>query len=156
MADYPYLDSLNTDNYIYSDEDTETSSSTRTNQSIASAYTFYNYQEDTATTAVYPNAGEQDISGISYCVFGLIGEAGEIANKWKKLFREPTKHANLDGTFEDKFHESIIDELGDVLWYLSQLATELDTELGDIAVANIRKLQDRKQRGVIKGSGDDR
>ena len=113
----------------------------------ASAYTLDNYQEDTGLTAIYPGAGDSTIGSIDYCIFGLIGEAGEIANKWKKYHR--------DG-YKDSIKDDVISELGDVLWYVSQLASELETKLGDIAADNIRKLQDRKQRNVIHGSGDNR
>lgn len=113
----------------------------------ASGYTFDNYQEDTGTTAIYPEAGSNSIGSIDYCIFGLIGEAGEIANKWKKFHR--------DG-YDESIKNDVIAELGDVLWYVSQLATELDIKLGDIAADNIRKLADRKQRNVLRGSGDER
>lgn len=121
----------------------------------ASAYTFDNYQQDTGTTALYPNAGDRDISGVNYTILGLIGEAGEIANKWKKLFRDyPVFVENHD--YPSDVRDSIIAELGDVLWYASQLATELGVTLGDVAAQNIRKLKSRADRGTLSGSGDDR
>jgi len=151
MADYPYLDSLNTDGVSYNDPDEPNpfypEEDTDSPKTDASAYTFDNYQEDTRTTAIYPEAGNNTIGAIDYCIFGLIGEAGEIANKWKKFHR--------DG-YNESIKADVIKELGDVLWYASQLATELEVRLSDIAADNIRKLTSRKQRNKLGGSGDDR
>jgi len=121
----------------------------------ASAYTFDNYQDDAGTTAIYPNAGEGINSAISYTILGLIGEAGEIANKWKKLYRDYPALAENDD-YPSDIRDAIEDELGDVLWYCARLATELETSLGEVAADNYRKLYDRKSRNVIHGSGDDR
>lgn len=125
----------------------------------ASAYTFNNYQEDTGITAVYPDAGQESERAVNYVILGLAGEAGEIANKWKKLFRDGPNFATNPVVYWDyyaKLREDILNELQDVLWYASQLATELGIAFGDVAANNIRKLNDRKQRNVLHGSGDDR
>jgi len=122
----------------------------------SSAYTFDNYQEDTGITAIYPEAGTGSTNAITYCVLGLIGEAGEIANKWKKVLRDSAGVADLETL------DTILDEDGDVLWYVSQLAAEINYRLGDdyklggIAANNIRKLSSRQTRGKLSGSGDDR
>lgn len=121
-----------------------------------SAYTFDDYQKDTGTTAIYPGSGEQTIAAINYTIFGLIGEAGELANKWKKLYRDLPSSEDEYREFIKKLYSDISSELGDVLWYTSQLSTELGYELGEIATVNIRKLNDRKQRDSLRGSGDDR
>lgn len=88
----------------------------------------------------------------------MIGEAGEIANKWKKFLRDTPIDLPQD-EFEkllyDK-HQEMKKELGDVLWYLAQLCNELDLDLGQIADGNLSKLFDRKSRGVLQGSGDNR
>jgi NTP pyrophosphatase (non-canonical NTP hydrolase) len=105
------------------------------------------YQRLTATTAVYPDRGE--VGGLVYTVLGLSGEAGEIANKVKKVLRDD--HGIINGKRAD-----LLDELGDVMWYVSQVATELGSSLDDVLEANIAKLQGRKERGTLKGSGDDR
>lgn len=106
---------------------------------------FSQYQKKAIRFAEYPNAGVD----VNYPVVGLVGEAGEVAGAWKKILRGDN---NKDGQLGEK----IIDELGDTLWYISEIANCLGISLDEIAKRNIRKLQDRKDRGVIKGSGDNR
>ena len=98
------------------------------------------YQQVAKQTAIYPR--EQ---AIIYPTLGLTGEAGEVANKVKKILR--------DGDFDRK---AIADEIGDCLWYIAALCRDLNVNMNDVARANISKLQDRKKRGVISGSGDNR
>jgi len=107
---------------------------------------FDEYQKQSKETAVYPIIGESYV----YPVLGLSGEAGEVANKIKKIFRD--KGAVLD---EDTRNQ-VKKELGDVLWYLSQVATEMDLSLSEIAQLNLDRLFDRKKRGTIHGEGDNR
>lgn len=83
-----------------------------------------------------------------YPALGLAGEAGEVANKVKKIARD-----HLD---PESIKQDITDELGDVLWYVAAIATEFDLDLGNVAHRNLMKLADRKARDVIRGSGDDR
>jgi NTP pyrophosphatase (non-canonical NTP hydrolase) len=83
-----------------------------------------------------------------YPTLGLVGEAGEIANKVKKISRDGLDPADLK--------DDIKAELGDVLWYLAAVATEFDISLTEVATYNLRKLEDRKVRGVVGGSGDNR
>jgi NTP pyrophosphatase (non-canonical NTP hydrolase) len=109
--------------------------------------TFDDYQELTATTAVYPGAGTW--VGLVYVGLGL-GEAGELQGKVKKLMRDD------DFILTDERRSAMVGELGDVLWYAAQMATELGYSLSQIAAMNIGKLQDRMERGVIAGSGDER
>ena len=103
------------------------------------------YQQVAKTTAIYPR--EQ---AIIYPTLGLTGEAGEVANKVKKIIR--------DGTIEN--HESLIQEIsaeiGDCLWYISVLADDIGVKLSDIANNNLVKLANRKKKGAIHGSGDTR
>lgn len=98
------------------------------------------YQEWTQTTAIYP----VDI-GLYYCGLGLAGEAGEVAEKIKKKAR--------DGVLDV---DALRLELGDVLYYLARIATETGIRFSDVAFANIEKLEGRKERGTLQGSGDDR
>ncbi len=107
---------------------------------------FSEYQEKSRVTALYPDKNNNFV----YPTLGLVGESGEIAEKIKKVLRD-----NNGKLTEDKKTE-IGKELGDVLWYISQLATELDMNLGEIAQGNIEKLYSRLERGKIGGSGDNR
>lgn len=111
---------------------------------------FIEYQNATDETARYPDAGEGTIEALSYVVFGLVGEAGEIANKFKKVLRD---HG---GEITDEMADTLLAEAGDVLWYLARFATELDANLHNIAEDNIEKLLARMRRGTIQGSGDNR
>lgn len=104
------------------------------------------YQADSRRTAAYPGAGEN----IVYPTLGLAGEAGEVAEKVKKLIRDD------GGVLSDERRAALAGELGDVLWYVAQVATEAGLELEAIARANLDKLASRQQRGVLSGSGDER
>jgi NTP pyrophosphatase (non-canonical NTP hydrolase) len=101
------------------------------------------YQAAAEQTAIYPTN-----VGVTYCILGLIGESGEMANKWKKFYRDAIPIADM---IEELSHE-----LGDVLWYVANLAAELGYSLEDIAQGNIAKLRDRQTRGVLSGDGDTR
>ena len=107
-----------------------------------SSITATQYQTAACGTAIFPKE-----TALAYLTLGLSGEAGEIANKAKKLIR--------DGDNPDK-REEIGKELGDVCWYLAVLAEELGMNLGKIMEDNIEKLSSRKQRGTLGGSGDNR
>lgn len=112
---------------------------------------FSAYQHNATATAIYPGAKDpNDISGLSYAVLGLNGEAGEVADKVKKVLRDRA------GVMDDETKASILAELGDVLWYVSAVATQLGVPLGVVAADNLRKLRSREARGVLKGSGDAR
>lgn len=103
------------------------------------------YQQAALETAIYP--AEQVII---YPSLGLTGEAGEVADKVKKVLRDN------GGEFTPERRIAIGAELGDVLWYVATLARDLGFTLEDIAAANIAKLESRKRRGVIHGEGDNR
>lgn len=106
---------------------------------------FNEYQFQSSKTAKYPEE-----RAIEYLTLGLASEAGEVAGKVKKVIRDDS--SNLS----DEKRQQIGSELGDVLWYISQLALELNISLESIAVSNIAKLSDRNSRGAIGGSGDNR
>jgi NTP pyrophosphatase (non-canonical NTP hydrolase) len=107
---------------------------------------FNEYQVMASTTAIYPNRGEN----IYYPCLGLAGESGEVCEKIKKVMRDS------DGKVSPETKELLKKELGDVLWYVSALSDELGLRLDDIAQHNIDKLFSRKDRGKLKGSGDER
>ncbi len=104
------------------------------------------HQASCLRTAQYPNVGRNYI----YPTLGLLGEAGEIANKLKKVQRDSA------GVLTQEHKEALKAELGDVLWYVSVLAFELGYSLAGVAAANLAKLADRAARGTISGSGDNR
>jgi len=87
---------------------------------------------------------------IVYPTLGLTNEAGEVAGKIKKIFRD------RGGVISDADREAPKHELGDVLWYLAQICTELDITLEDVASTNLTKLYDRLERNTIGGDGDNR
>ena len=107
---------------------------------------FNDYQQKSRATAKYPAIGH----AVIYPTLGLVNEAGEVAGKIKKVFRDK------DGHISEETREALKAELGDVLWYLAQVATELNLSLNEIAEYNIAKLYDRLERGKIKGEGDSR
>lgn len=103
------------------------------------------YQERAKKTAVFPEK-----MGILYCTLALNGEAGEVAEKVKKVIRD------ADGEFSCEKLEAIAQEIGDVLWYVANLADQAGFTLESIAEMNLKKLASRFKRGKIKGSGDTR
>ena len=107
---------------------------------------FKEYQEESRKTALYPEVG----SNFVYPTLGLAGEAGEVSEKIKKVIRDK------GGIVDDVTAQEIQKELGDVLWYVSQIASELKLSLDDVAQGNLQKLYDRMKRGTLRGSGDNR
>ena len=103
------------------------------------------YQKVALTTAIYPR--EQ---AIIYPTLGLTGEAGEVANKVKKIIRDGSNSK------DEKLVSEIKAEIGDCLWYIAVLANDFDIKLSDIASTNLEKLANRKKNNTIHGSGDTR
>lgn len=101
------------------------------------------YQDACAETAIYPKE-----DGVVYTMLGLGNEAGELQGKYKKYLR--------DNSGWDETREKMIDELGDVQWYVAMHAKELGVPLSVVMDRNLIKLQSRAARGTIGGSGDDR
>ncbi len=97
------------------------------------------YQEQAKETAIFPPN-----KALEYLSLGLVGEAGEIANKVKKTIRD------------NKPTDALAGEIGDVLWYCAMLADHLNSNLGKIMENNLEKLRSRKERGALGGSGDSR
>ena len=103
------------------------------------------YQRLSRSTAHYPRN-----ESLTYPSLGLAGEAGEFADHAKKVIRDD------GGEVSAERRAAMSKELGDVLWYVAQLATELKLDLDEIAQQNLEKLLSRQERGVLSGSGDDR
>lgn len=113
---------------------------------MASASTFARYQRESRSTwsrVVVDHA-------ILYPTLGLTNEAGEVAGKVKKIFRDK------GGVIGDEDRAALKSELGDVLWYLAQICTDLDLSLQEVAEDNLRKLARRREAGTLQGDGDDR
>lgn len=109
-------------------------------------WTFDVYQKLAWETAIYPSKGDN----IYYPTLGLAGEAGEVAEKVKKIMRDKK------GEVTEKEREELKKEIGDVLWYVGALCSELNINMGDVASQNIDKLSSRKERGKLQGDGDNR
>jgi NTP pyrophosphatase (non-canonical NTP hydrolase) len=112
--------------------------------------TLHEYQQASQATVAYPDMGHNLI----YPALGIGGEAGEVVDKIKKLWRNRGVTDGALLTLEERL--AVLHELGDVLWYIAALAAELGASLDDVASLNIKKLEDRAQRGVIKSEGDTR
>lgn len=108
--------------------------------------TLNDLQRDCLRTAVYPNIGDN----LPYAVLGLCGEAGEIANKAKKVTRDHGGVLCIDTATE------MAKELGDVLWYVSATAHELGFSLETVAEMMLEKLSNRSRHGTLRGNGDNR
>lgn len=115
------------------------------------------YQKSTEKTAIYREGIKRSMENpallelwcsVSYCTGKLNGESGEIAEEVFKALRDD------DGFITQKRKEMLFKELGDVMWYVSQLCNELGFKLEDVMSHNLSKLQDRKDRGTLGGSGD--
>ena len=111
---------------------------------------FEEYQLKTSETAIYPDAGEGTIVAVNYAALGLGNEAGEVQGKVKKAWRDD------DMKITEARRDAILDECGDVLWYLARVADELGVSLAEVADRNLVKLFGRLERGTLKGSGDNR
>jgi NTP pyrophosphatase (non-canonical NTP hydrolase) len=108
---------------------------------------FKTYQAQAFTTAVYPNRGK---GNWTYAALGLAGETGEICEKLKKAIRDD------DGRVSDERRAAIRKELGDVLWYIAALCTELGLDMDEVASLNLDKLAARKAADRLHGDGDNR
>ena len=109
-------------------------------------YQFDLYQDKSEETAVYPNKGDN----LYYPALGLAGEAGEGCEKVKKIMRDK------GGVLSEEDSLELSKELGDVLWYVSALACEINVSLSSIVEENLDKLSSRQDRGKLQGSGDNR
>lgn len=114
--------------------------------------TFDEYEADAMETAIYPDE-------LLYPVMGLMGEAGEVAEKVKKFYRDNAYEVQCEDAVEEipaEVRMGIAKELGDVLWYVTAIASDIGYSLEEVASLNVEKLQDRQDRDVLTGSGDNR
>lgn len=107
---------------------------------------FEQYQSAARQTAQYPDMGRN----LAYPTLGLAGETGEVAERVKKMIRDD------GGVLTSERRDALKAELGDVLWYVAALCSELELSMGEVAEYNVRKLLDRRARNVIRGDGDTR
>jgi NTP pyrophosphatase (non-canonical NTP hydrolase) len=115
------------------------------------------YQKIAHETADYPEGkvidtkeGVEHYINYIYPALGLAEEAGEVAGKYAKAVRDNA------GVIDERHKQEIVKELGDVLWFVSELCSSLGVTLSEVAQKNLDKLSSRKERGVIHGSGDNR
>ncbi len=113
---------------------------------LAGVASFNEYQKFTKTTAIYPKEG-----AVEYCTLGLLSEAGEVAGKVKKAIRD-----NNSDFSDEEIKKGIQKEISDCYWYLARIQDELGLQTSDTINMNMEKLNSRKDRGVIGGSGDNR
>lgn len=116
-------------------------------KSFAMGFSDFNeYQKKCKKTAIYPGLGKN----FTYPTIGLMGEAGEVANKVKKIIRDD------GGKITKGRRDEIMAEIGDMMWYIAQLSTELGLKLSDVVKYNLKKLASRNVRGKLHGVGDNR
>ena len=113
---------------------------------------FDEYQKKAAKYDLFDDSGVNNLSEPAFCekVLGLVGEAGETADKVKKIIRDK------EGSATDEDKDAIKKELGDVLWYIANISRYLGFDLSDVAETNINKLESRYQRNKLHGAGDER
>ncbi len=109
---------------------------------------FNDYQKKSRVHAFYPNQNSPE--SYQYLVLGLVGEAGELAEHYKHALRDD------GGEITEDTRRLVSKELGDVLWYLANLAYELGYDFEDVAKSNLQKIEDRVKHGTLKGRGSDR
>ena len=111
---------------------------------------FNEYQEKCGLTDVGTSAQDCIEPGWLYYVLGIAGEAGELMEKIKKLFRDK------NGVIDDEFKQMVIKEMGDYHWYSARLCSAFDIEYNEIPKHNTEKLLSRLERGKLHGDGDER
>lgn len=111
---------------------------------------FDDYQDQAISTLTGDHAYGDISSQLMAQVLGLVGESGEVAEKFKKIVRDK------DGKLSPQDKQELLKELGDILWYVNAVSSLLGSSLAEVAENNLDKVLSRKERGVTKGSGDNR
>ena len=109
---------------------------------------FNEYQKEIVESRIVKK--DKVIDYLAYAALGLVEEAGETAGKLKKIIRDK------NGVVSEKDRQELVKELGDTLWYLTDMAYDLGVTLEQVATSNLEKVRDRANRGVISGQGDNR
>jgi len=109
---------------------------------------FNDYQVKSRKHAFYPNQNTPD--AFRYLIYGITGEAGELAELFKHALRDEGDKINAER------RRLIIKELSDILWYLANICTELKIDFNDVPEVGLKKIQDRLKRGTLSGSGNER
>lgn len=112
------------------------------------------YQKWARTTAIYPEAGTGALGELMYLGLGLAGEAAEVANKVKKLYRDTSE--DMESERATALKDGTRAELGDIMWYMANICTALGTDLEAVMQHNHDKLESRKSRDQLTGDGDNR
>ena len=112
--------------------------------------TFHDYEWEVNKACFYPSANQGTLEALVYGALGMGGETGEVVEKIKKVWRDKA------GVFSEEDKEAIAKELGDVLFYLTRVANELEYSLEEIAEMNVKKFLARKENGTLQGEGDNR
>ena len=108
------------------------------------------YSEKALSTRMTKHTLGDITAELMYQILGLVGESGEVAEKFKKIIRDD------GGVLTDEKKKELVKELGDILWYVNSVAHLLDSDLNEVAQMNLDKITSRKERGVQHGSGDNR
>lgn len=119
------------------------------------------YETMVSEAAIYKAAVKEFVSSgdteaiaklfnVFYATTGLAGEAGEVANKVKKILRDNK------GVIDAEVRKKVLGELGGVVWYLAAVSAEFDLSLNDVMAYNFDQITDRQKRNVLQGDGDDR
>lgn len=112
--------------------------------------TFEEYQAQAISTLTKDHAYGDTTAEMMAQVLGLVGESGEVAEKYKKILRDKS------GKISEEDKQEILKELGDILWYVNAVAHLLNSNIAEVAESNLQKVLSRKERGVTKGTGDNR
>lgn len=115
------------------------------------------YMQLVENVAFYPQVNAHNMAAATYLVLGLCGEAGEVSEKFKKIIRDEQLDPTVKlSALSVEQQEEILNEMGDVVWYVARIAVEIGKDINEVLQVNYDKLMSRYHRGMIGGSGDNR